>query len=362
MSAITPFGDSLEGFLSALLEGKSAIAAWERPEYQGLLSKVGGDLAGYDIENASLSLSQHLPPYSSRRLSKLLLNSPWVTRITVLCAAQAYRDAGLFDCPVEKNDIAVIIAGHNMNNLYKLHNWKRFHENRSSIDASLAVKELDSDQAGCVSEVLGLHGALYTVGGACASGSVAIRAGMDEIRHHGAAAALIICPLFDISPDTLQSLAMIRAISVNAFDNEPQRASRPFDADRNGFVPCQGAGAIVIEDMSHAGGRRARVHAEILSAEINSHASRNPNPSEESESQVMRSALLSAGIDPSEIDFISAHATSTQLGDRTEIRAIKNVFGNHADRLRINAPKSMLGHTLTSSALLETIADRKSVV
>lgn len=121
-------------------------------------------------------------------------------------------------------------------------------------------------------------------------------------------------------------------------------------------MPAHGGAALVLEDLDVARARGARIYAEILSVAANSDANHLPQPSEDGQVRVMRRALKEAGIDPSQIDYVNAHATSTPLGDLTEVRSIKQVFGAHARELKINAPKSMLGHTCWSAPAVETVA------
>jgi 3-oxoacyl-(acyl-carrier-protein) synthase len=215
---------------------------------------------------------------------------------------------------------------------------------------------MDTDALACIMEVLGINGPGFSTGGACAAGNVALRTAMDEIRHHGSAVALVVAPFHELTPASHHSLARLGTLSLDRFDEEPARASRPFDADRNGFVPASGAAALVIEELDHALGRGARIYAEIMGVGINTNGSRNPAPLEDPMAKVMELALTEAGVDRGEIDYISAHATSTPLGDLTEARAIRRVFGDRARDLKINALKSMLGHQLAASALVEIVA------
>ena len=224
------------------------------------------------------------------------------------------------------------------------------------IDNLLALHGLDTDHAGCVSEVLGTTGPIYTVGGACASGNVALRSAVDEIRYHDVDRAVVVGAVLDLSPMDLHAMALLGAISTGAFDAEPERASRPFDLNRNGFVPAHGGGALVLEDWDTAQRRGARIYAEVLEVGANAGASHLPKPSEEAQARLIAQVLRKAGRSPEEVDFVCAHATSTPLGDLSEVRALRRVFGKHADKLKVNAPKSMLGHTCWAAPVVETVA------
>lgn len=356
MSVISTLGDTLEAFHSGLLQGKSGITAWKNPIYSGGYSRIGGDLSEYDMGGKMLFLRDRLPADVFRRMRRLVSNSPRAAGISMLIAAEAFADAGLFGAKTHPERISTILAGHYMYELYKFANWRAFVSDPDEINMLLALNEIETDALGCITEVLGITGPGLSTGGACAAGNIALRAALDETRHHDSHVSLVVGAFHELTPASHHSLAMLGAISLSKFDHEPGRASRPFDAERNGFVPAAGAAALALERLDHAIGRGARIYAEILGVGINTSGSREPTPMEGAMAKVMELALKEARVDKSEIDYISAHATSTQLGDVAEALAIKRVFGDHARDLKINALKSMLGHQLSASALVETVA------
>ena len=356
MSVISTLGDCLETFHSGLLQGKSGITRWKNPLYSESYSRIGGDLSDYDIEGKISSMRDRIPSGAFMRMRRLISNSPRAAVISMLIAIEAFADAGLFGAETHSERISAILAGHYLYDLYKLSNWRAFASDPDQIDISLALKEIETDALGCITEVLGITGPAFSTGGACAAGNIALRAAVDEIRHHGSDVALVVGGFHELTPAAYHSLAILGALSLDKFDDEPEKASRPFDADRNGFVPATGAAALVLEELDHAMKRRVRIYAEVMGVGINSNGSRNPAPMEDLMAEVMERALSEAGVDKSEIDYLSAHATSTQLGDIAEVRAIRRVFGDRAGDLRVNALKSMLGHQLSSSALVEIVA------
>jgi 3-oxoacyl-(acyl-carrier-protein) synthase len=356
MSVNTPLGDTLDGFIQNLLQGNSAITTWKGLDSSRIACKIGGDLSEYDVQGRMSLLQQRIPADIARRLPKLVRNSSWSVRLSILLAVAAFLDGDLFSVDRSPSGVAVVIGGHNINEHFLQNNSGKFAEDPDYIDAVVAVKGTDSDHAGCIAEILNAQGPIYTNGGACASGNIALRSALNEIRYHGMNLALVIGPVYDVSPTTLHSLAQIGALSCLSFNDNPGKASRPFDTAREGFVFCQGGGALVLEELGHALARGARIYAEVLGVELNSSATRTPSPSEEHEARVMASLLHNTGVRPQEIDFISAHATSTPQGDLAEIRAIKSVFGDHAKNLKINAAKSILGHCYCSAAVVETVA------
>jgi 3-oxoacyl-(acyl-carrier-protein) synthase len=356
MSINTPLGDTLDGFLEGLLAGRSALSNWRSIETSNIYSKVGADLSGYDIGAKASSLEGRIPGDMFKRMRKLISRVPWSTRLTILMTLDAFLHSRLDEAGIDLNKVAAIVAGHNIHFNYLYDQRLKFAEEPDFMDPMQALHGLDTDHAGCVSEVLGIHGPIYTVGAACASGNSALRCAIDEIRHHDAQAAIVAGAVLDFSPVELHSMALMGAISYQAFNDQPQAASRPWDVRREGFVPAHGGGVMVLEPLAAALKRGAKIYAEIVAVEANADGSHLPQPSEEGQTRLMRHVLQKAQLAPEQIDYVNAHATSTPLGDVTEIRSIKNVFGTHARTLKINATKSMLGHTCWSAAIVESIA------
>lgn len=356
MAINTPLGDTLDGFATALLAGKSALSGWKSIDVSRCYSKVGADLSDYDVDARLGAIEGAVSPEVWRRARRLISKSPWTTKLTILLALQGCIDAGFFAADLDLDRVAAIVAGHNINFNHQYLNRLQYAEEPDYMDSLLALTGLDTDHVGCVSEVLGIRGPIYTVGAACASGNTALRCAIDELRHHDVELAVVVGAVLDFSPVELHAMALMGAISFQAFNDAPRRASRPWDTAREGFVPAHGGGAIVLETLSSAKRRGAHIHAELLGVEAGSDANHLPQPSELGQARVMQRALDKCGLRPEHIDYISAHATSTPLGDLTELRSIKRVFGAHAHALKLNATKSLLGHTCWAAPIVETIA------
>ena len=356
MAINTPLGDTLPGFLDALLDGRSALSQWKAVDTSRIYCKVGADLSSYDISGKVASFEGRAPADVTKRLRRLATKAPWSTRLTLLTALDGAMDAGLLDGAVDLENIAAIVAGHNINLNYQYENRLQFEQEPDFIDSMLALHGLDTDHVGRVSELLGVKGPIYTVGAACASANTALRCAVDEIRHHGADAAVVIGAVLEFSPIELHAMALMGAISYTSFNDAPEKASRPYDVGREGFVPAHGGGALVLESLESARRRDARIYAEVLGVEASADGNHLPQPSEDGQARAMVKALRASGVEPHQIDYLNAHATSTPLGDLTELRSIKSVFGDHALRLRINATKSMLGHTCWAAPIVETVA------
>lgn len=356
MSINTPLGDNLDIFIENLLSGKSAIKNWESLDSSRIYSKVGGDHGKYDINGKINTYKGNIPVDVFNRLQSLGKKSPWAVAMSLQTAVEAFKDAGYLEQIKDGNNIATIVAGHNLNQKYTFENHDIFNDEPDFVEAMFALYGLDTHHVGSVTDVLQLHGPAYTVGAACASGNVAMRCAVDEIQLHDVNVAAVVAPVLDYSPLDMQGMAILGAISFKSFNDTPEKASRPYDTQREGFVPSHGGAVLILEELNHAIARGAKIYAEILGVESSSDGCHLPQPSQIGQARLMKRLLNNCNIKPEEIDFISAHATSTPLGDITELRSIKEVFGNHAYKLKINAPKSMLGHTCWSAATVETIA------
>lgn len=356
MSVTTPVGDTPETLLASLLEGRSAVTRWRTFDTSRIYFKVGADLVDYDLDAAVEAAEASLPDDVHRRFRNLAARAPWSIRHSLLVAARAAHDAGLLESRPDPERVAGVIAGHNLNANYTFENTLQFLDEPDFVDGLMPLHSLDTDHAGSVSEMLGIRGPIYTVGGACASGNHALRQAIDEIRWHDMDVAVVVGAALDFSPVALHAMAVMGAITWQSFNDAPQKACRPFDTRREGFVPAHGCGALVLEDWERARARGAPIHAEILGVEANADANHLPNPSEEGQHRLMTRLLDSCDVAPEEVDYVNAHATSTPLGDITEVRSIRRTFGSHADRLKINATKSMLGHTCWAAAIVETVA------
>lgn len=356
MAVNTRLGDTQEDFLSGLLAGKSGVTNWKAFDVSGIYSKVGGDISDYDVAAKVSTFEHRLPEAMYKRMRHLARRIAWSSKLTTLAATDAWLDASLGDAPYDPTRMGVVVGGHNLSSNYVQTNMVEFADEPDYIDPFFALHSLDTDHAGSVSEVLQAKGPIYTVGAACASGNTALRCAVDEIRHHDMQAMIVAGAALEFAPIDLHGMALMGAITFESFNDDPARASRPYDTAREGFVPSHGTAVLVLEDLEAAEARGARIHAEVLSVEASADGNHLPQPHESGQACAMTRALNKAGIAPEEIDFVSAHATSTPVGDITELRSIKSVFGKHAGKLKINAPKSMLGHTCWAAPTVESVA------
>jgi 3-oxoacyl-(acyl-carrier-protein) synthase len=355
MGVVTPLGDSVETFWTALVNGRSGIGRWKRPIDERCYARIGGDLSDFDLA-AHLARQAGYAPEVVKRCLALMRTSPLVARLVAAAALQAYYDAGL-PALRDTRRIGHVVSGHNLNADYIVENALTFHQSDPDyIEPLFGLLCLDTDVLAATSELLSLRGPSFTVGGACASGNMALLAALDLLRAERADAVLVSGAPIAHEQVALHSWTMLEALSYKSFNDEPARASRPFDARREGFVPSEGAAALVLERLESAVARNARVHGELLGASATSDACRLTRPDLDGQVRAMELAIDDARVDADSIDYVNAHATSTPLGDAIEASAIRRVLGARAPQIPVNATKSMVGHCLSAAGVVEAVA------
>jgi 3-oxoacyl-(acyl-carrier-protein) synthase len=357
MGINTPLGDTPQEFYDNLIAGKSGIKQMESVDTSKIRCKIGGDLGHYDVKAKLAELKEIMPEDAFKRMRKIIKTAPFSTKITMLAAVSAYRDAGLFDEDFDHERMALIIGGHNFHDNYIVKNVKTFlQEDPEWIDGLMGICVFDSDVAASIAETLKIIGPMCIVGGTCTSAGIALKTAINEIQYGDCDMALVGGGLLDYSEVGYQALILVSAIAYKSFNDNPEASSRAYDTKREGFVPSHGSGIFVIEELEHAKKRGAHIYAEILAVENNSDGNHLSNPSVEGQSRLINKVLRKAEVKPEQIDYVNCHATSTPMGDRIEISSIQNVFGEHAKKLKVNATKSMIGHTGWTSHSVELIA------
>ena len=356
MGVHAPNGHTPEEFYENLIAGKSGIKFMKSVDTSKVRCKVGGDLGDYDIKAKLESFKGNIPDDVLKRAKKIIKTAPFSTKISLITALDAYKDAGLFDFDYDHERIATVIGGHNFHDNYIVKNVRTFDQDDPEyIDGLMGICVFDSDVAASMTEALQIYGPMYTVGGTCASSGIAMKQGVNEILHNDCDMAIIGGGLLDYSDVGYQALILVSAIAHRSFNDNPPASSRPYDTRREGFVPSHGSGIMIIEELEHALKRGAHIYGEILAVESNCDGNHLSNPSVEGQSRLIRRVLNKAGLKPTDIKYINAHATSTHLGDLVELTSIKNVFGDHVKNLKVNATKSMIGHTGWTSNTVELI-------
>jgi len=355
MGVITTIGDDPESFYRALVAGRSGIGRFNAIDDR-VLARVGGDLSGFSLDAYLERHGDGVGNDTKALMAKLLRGSPLSTRLNAASALQAFRSARLLGADVDTRRIGHVLGGHNLTVSYLLENAKTFDEEPEFIDPLLGLKSWDTDVLSVTSEILGVRGPSFIVGAACASSNVSLQCALDLVRAGRADLVLVSGAPMEISSLLLQACVLMEAVSFRSFNDCPQRASRPFDARREGFVPSHAAGALVLESERHAERRGAKVFARVLGASSASAASRHAKPNFASQVAAISGALADAGIGADQVDYVNAHATSTPLGDAVEVAALKEALGRRAHEIPVNSTKSMIGHALTAASAVELVA------
>jgi len=343
LGVIAPNGIGKEAFWIALKEGKSGIAKISRFDISSYPSQVGGEANNFDP-------TVYMSPRSSRRMDRFC-------QFAVATAKIAIEDSNLTLYHKNSANIGIVFASaiggvgfaELQCNLFMEKGLRR-------MSPYLAMTLFPGAASGQIAIELGVTGYNNTFSTSCAGGD-AIGHAFHTIRNN--MADLIICGAAEcpIAPVTFGSFCVINALSTHR-NNEPWSASRPFDRERDGFVMSEGAGAVILEELTHALDRGAHIYAEIIGYGTTCDAFHMTQPSPEGEeaARAIQIALDDANITPEEVDYINAHGTSTPLNDVFETKVIKKVFGAHAYRIPSSANKSMTGHSIGAASAIEFVA------
>ena len=356
MGTINPLGDTLDEYYNNLIEGKSGVKKWESLDMSLVECKIGGDLGNYDCIAGLDRFKENISEGHYKKIRKLFRSATFSAKTAMLCALYAYRDARLLGEETDTFRTSVIVAGHNLNSNYIFKNTVQFLEEPEFIDPLSGVEAIDPNVPATITEVLGLHGPAFTIGAACASGNLALREGFRDIITGECDRSVVTGALFDMSVADIQASVIINAVVIKPeFQEMPEKASRPFDARRAGFVYSHGAGTLILEEHDSARKRGAQIYGELLGVKANSNACHLPSPAGKIQGRLIGDLLKAVNLSLESIDYVNCHATGTPVGDVEEIEAIKTAFGGHAYKLKLNAPKSMLGHTCWAAPIVETI-------
>lgn len=344
LGALTPVGLTATETWQSLVAGKSGIARVTQFDASAYPCQIGGEIKGFNPQDYGIPVNE------ARRMARC-------AQVTLVAGTQAVADAGISWAEDEMPRVGVCIGtglgGFDLAQEGFKDYWRT---GVARVRPYVVTGILPNMPAFYLSQAFHCKGPLTTVVTACAAGTQAIgeatetiRRGAADVMLAGGVEALIGHPFFG-------GFTALRAISTR--NDEPERASRPFDAKRDGFVIGEGVAVFVLERLEHALKRGARIYAEILgqSATADAYHIAAPEPEGAGASRAMASALADAGIKPRDVDYINAHGTATPLGDPAETRAIKQVFGEHAYDVAISSTKSMIGHAFGGAGAIEALA------
>ena len=349
MGAMTPLGESVEEFWQGLVEGRSGIGPVTLCDSTPFPSRIAGEVVGFDPDN-------YIDRRQARRMARF-------SQLAVAAAQQAFDNARL-DMTLEDPERVGVLLGNGNGGFPTTEEGVRVLVEKGGMRVSPFFMSmiLPNMAASHVSRRFGAKGYNSTVITACAASTQSI-GDAAEVIHRGAADVMITGGTeAGISQLGQAGFCTMRALSTR--NEEPDKASRPFDAQRDGFVAAEGAAILILEDLHHALQRGAPILAEVLGYAASSDANDPVKPDEDGAgaARTILWALESAGISREEVDYINPHGTSTPLNDASETRAIKRAFGDQAYDIPISATKSMIGHALGGAGALEAVACVKTLL
>jgi 3-oxoacyl-[acyl-carrier-protein] synthase II len=338
IGAITPIGFGREGLWEGVRRGASAVRLITRFDPRPFRSHIAAEIDGFDPMD-------FMEAQRARRLDRY-------AQLAIAASRQALEDAGR--CR-EVDDATAVYLGSALGGIaFAEEQHTRFLSQGSrAVPSMLALSVFGGAGATNVAMEFGLRGPVLGNANSCASGLIAIGEAFRLLRSGAGAIALAGGVEAPLAPLTFGAFALIKALST--CNDAPERASRPFDRARDGFVMGEGAAVLVLEELEHARAAGARPYAEVLGYGLTNDAYHMtaPLPSGEQAARAMTLALAEAGLAPTAVDYVNAHATGTPLGDAAEARAIRLAFGDHAGRLPVSGTKGLYGHPLGASGAVE---------
>jgi 3-oxoacyl-[acyl-carrier-protein] synthase II len=343
MGFVTPIGHDVETVWSNLIEGVSGVGLITRFDTTTYSAKIAAEVKDFDPE-------QYMDRKTARHIGRYC-------QFALAASRSALAESGLEPDQMDPDDVGVIVSSGigGMEEIEKSHTslMERGVRRISPFTVPMMIADM---AAGIVAMHLHAGGPNYAIVSACASSGHGIGEAAEIIKRGDAVAMLAGGAEATITPLTMGAFCQIKAVSER--NDEPERACRPFDLDRDGFVMGEGAVMFVLEDMEHARKRSARILAEIAGygASADMYHFTAPHPEGLGAIRAMRKALQKGGIAPQEVGYINAHGTSTKLGDVAETKAIKDVFGDHAYKLAVSSTKSVHAHLLGAAGAMEAAA------
>jgi 3-oxoacyl-[acyl-carrier-protein] synthase II len=343
VGAVSPLGNSVDKLWEGLIQGRSGIRRITQFDASELPCQIAGEIPDFDPED-----------YMERKEARRI---PRSAQIALASALQAMCDAHL-PATMPEPERAGVSFGTSVGGIDMVDDGTQVLRSKgynrlNPFTLPAAIPNLAAFVMARRFQCLGPNSTIST---ACATGTQAIGEGTEVIRRGAADIVISGGTESAIRDFTIGGFSAMRALPTN-FNDQPTRASRPFSADREGFVFSEGAAVVILEELSHALRRGAPIYAEIAgyASSADGYHMAAPDPEAAGPARAMRWALRDAGIDPSQVDYINAHGTSTPLNDRTETLAIKEVFREHATRVPISSTKSMIGHPMGAAGAVEAI-------
>lgn len=350
MGIVSCFGSDVETFYEKLLAGTSGIVPIEGFPVEEYPTRFAGVVRDFDV-------GDYMDKKQARRVDPFI-------RYTMVSGKKALEHAGLDKDALEKLDKkrCGIVIGSGMGGMSIFYDGVETILKKSFKRLTpFFVPYIITNMGGALLAIdIGFKGPNFSISTACATSNFCINAAAEQIQQ--GKADLMICGGAEapITPIGLAGFVAIGALSTR--NDDPTKASRPWDKNRDGFVMGEGAGVLVLESLEHAQKRGATILAEYLGGAVNCDAYHMTNPDREGVQNCIENAIKDAGIEKEDVNYINAHATSTPVGDLCEIGAVKNIFGDHGKNIKINSSKSMLGHCLGAAGGLESVATIQAIL
>ena len=353
MGAISPIGNTVEDFCASLKAGKSGIGPITLFDTTDFDVTIAGEVKNFDP-------GLWMDKKDARKMARF-------TQFAVAAAAQALTDAGLMGEPNEEGKRLVksnaertaVVMGNGIGGFEVVsESFKKLFDAGPRRMLPLTVPLMIANEAaGNISMLYGTRGSAYTQVTACAAGTDALGQALDLIRWGRCDVAIAGGTEATIVPFAVGAFQMLKALSTKRC-HEPEKASRPFDADRDGFVLAEGSGVLILESEEHAKNRGAKILAEFAGygSTADAYHMTAPDPEGRGCSTAVKLALADAGFKPEDIQYYNAHGTSTEINDPTETKMLKIALGDHAKKIKISSTKSMHGHCIAGGGGLEAIA------
>ncbi|MBU3671581.1 MAG: beta-ketoacyl-ACP synthase II [Sinobacteraceae bacterium] len=343
LGIVSPVGSTVTSAWECVLRGESGIGLITRFDTTQFATRIGGAVRGFDI-------ATYMSPKEARRMDEFI-------HYGVAAGVQAVQDSGL-DFAAEDTSRCGVISGAGIGGLQTIESeFEAFQTTQSprKISPFFIPASIINMIAGHLSIRYGLRGPNLGVVTACTTSTHAIGLGYRTIQYGDA--DVMLAGGGEMSTTRLGISGFSQAKALSTRNDSPTEASRPWDRDRDGFVAADGGGAIMLEELEHARRRGARIYAELVGFGMSGDAYHITAPPEDGAGAqlAMRNALRDAALDPTAVQYLNAHATSTNLGDRAETVAIKSAFGEHARSLAVSSTKSMTGHLLGAAGVVEAI-------
>ena len=343
LGVVTSLGRAVESFWDRILRGESGVGPITLFDVSGFRVQFGGEVP-WNAESENIANPKEL-----RRLDRF-------TQFAMAAAADAVSDSGL-DFSKEDPFRCGVVIGSGIGGLseFESQHERLLHKGVDKVSPFTIPKLMVNSGSGHVSSMYGIKGPNFAVATACASAANSIGEALRSIQYGDADIMVAGGSEAALTPMGLAGFQNMRALSFHS--DAPQKASRPFDMHRDGFVLAEGAGVVVLEELEHARGRGARIYGELMGYGASGDAGHITQPDDEGRgaARAMSMALADARLNPDRVQYVNAHGTSTPLGDKAETVAVKRVFGDHARRLAISSTKSQLGHTLGASGGIELV-------